>query len=120
VARRGPQPLLAACFAGSTLALAWLARAPEPARYLTDVMLPLLVLGTTMCLVFMVATRLAVADVDGDDKGVASGIFETSNHLFGGAVGVALYATVLAAGGYTAAFATAAGLTLVGAVFVRA
>jgi hypothetical protein len=30
-------------------------------------------------------------------NGLASDIFETANHLFGGAVGVALYASVLTA-----------------------
>ena len=29
------------------------------------------------------------------DKGLASGIFEAANHLIGGAIGVAVYATVL-------------------------
>jgi hypothetical protein len=36
-----------------------------------------------------------VVDVESDERGLASGIFETANHLFGGAIGVALYATVL-------------------------
>jgi hypothetical protein len=45
----------------------------------------------------VVLTQEAVADVDPDERGLASGIFETANHLFGGAVGVALYATLLTA-----------------------
>ena len=62
-------------------------------------------------LAFVVLTQLAVADVAADDRGMASGIFETANHLFGGAVGVALYATVIAlTGGYGAAFVVAAAL----------
>ena len=79
-------------------------------------MVPLVVLGAAIPAVFIVATHEAVADVEPDDKGLASGIFETSNHLVGGAIGVAVYATVLAttaedahdAGGYRAAFLTAA------------
>jgi hypothetical protein len=54
-----------------------------------------------------------------DEKGLASGIFESANHLFGGAVGVALYATLVAASGYAAAFLAAAvlaGLAAVGAL----
>jgi hypothetical protein len=53
------------------------------------------------------------------DKGMASGIFETANHLFGGAVGVALYATVLAATSYGTAFAVAAGLAFAGILATR-
>jgi hypothetical protein len=119
VARHAPRPLLSASFVASALALAWLARAPDPASYVIDFMAPLSVLGVSMCIVFMVTTRLAVADVADDEKGVASGIFETSNHLFGGAVGVALYAVVLTAGGFTAAFGVAAGLAALGALSVR-
>jgi sugar phosphate permease len=66
-----------------------------------------------------------VAEVDADEKGVASGIFETANHLVGGAVGVALYATIITAtasaaasdtSGYRAAFLSAAALALLGVV----
>jgi predicted MFS family arabinose efflux permease len=115
VAQRSPRALLLGCFAADALALGWLARAPEDAAYVPDVMAPLVVLGVSMCTTFMVATQQAVADVDADDKGLASGIFETANHLFGGAIGVALYATVIAAAGsYGAAFATAAGIAVLG------
>jgi hypothetical protein len=44
---------------------------------------PLVVLGASLI-------QEAVADVEPDERGLASGIFETANHLFGGAVGVAL------------------------------
>jgi predicted MFS family arabinose efflux permease len=82
-------------------------------------MLPLTVLGVSLCLTFIIATQQAVADVSADEKGLASGIFESANHLFGGAVGVALYATLVAASGYAAAFLAAAvlaGLAAVGAL----
>lgn len=76
---------------------------------------------------FVVLTQEAVADVEPDERGLASGIFETSNHLFGGAVGVALYATVLtatattadAADGYRGAFLAGVVLTLVGLLAAR-
>ena len=62
----------------------------------------------------------AVSGVEADDRGVASGIFETANHLFGGAVGVAVYATVIAAaGGYGPAFLVAAGLAACGLLVAR-
>jgi hypothetical protein len=86
-------------------------------------MAPLVALGASLSIAFVVLTNEAVAEVEPDEKGVASGIFETSNHLVGGAVGVALYATVIAAAtgaaatdtsGYRAALLTAAGLATLG------
>jgi predicted MFS family arabinose efflux permease len=110
LAGRSPRRALLASFAADVVALLWLARTPHPAHYLVDIMLPLTVLGVSMCLTFIIATQQALADVSADEKGLASGIFESANHLFGGAVGVALYATLVAASGYAAAFLAAAGL----------
>jgi MFS family permease len=71
--------------------------------------------------VFIVTTNQAVADVAPAEKGAASGVFETSNHLLGGALGVAIYASTLSGfggdhhdvQGYRAAF-TAAVIMVVG------
>jgi len=60
------------------------------------------VLGASLSIAFVVLTHEAVADVHPDDRGMASGIFETCAHLGGGAAGVALYATVLTATATTA------------------
>jgi len=120
LAQRSPRLVLAGCFALTTASLLWLARVPVPARYLTDVFPPLLVLGASLTVVFIVATNQAVSEVGDDEKGLASGIFETSNHLMGGAIGVAVYASAFSAfspgsgapGGYRAAFLTAACLVV--------
>jgi predicted MFS family arabinose efflux permease len=123
IARHAPRPLLIGAFALTALALLWLARAPVPANYATDVLGPLLVLGASLSIAFVVLTHEAVADVDPDDRGLASGIFETSSHLLGGATGVALYATVLTAtatttaghaNGYRNAFLTGVALASAG------
>jgi MFS family permease len=119
IARRSPRALLAGSFAVTALALLWLARAPVPADYVRDVLGPLAILGASLCVAFVVLTHEAVAEARPDDKGLASGIFETANHLFGGAVGVAIYATVLAATSYGTAFAVAAGLALSGLLLTR-
>ena len=50
-----------------------------------------------LSIAFVVLTQEAFAEVEPDERGLASGIFETANHLFGGAVSVALYANVLTA-----------------------
>ena len=81
-------------------------------------------LGASLSIAFVVLTQEAVAEVEPDERGLASGIFETANHLFGGAVGVVLYASVLTAtsttasdaDGYRAAFLAATGLALLGLV----
>jgi MFS family permease len=115
LARRSPRALLAGSFAATALALLHLARAPAPAVYTTDLLPPLVVLGASLSVAFVVLTNEAVSDVEADEKGVASGLFETANHLFGGAVGVALYATVVtAANGYGPAFGAAAALAALG------
>lgn len=59
-------------------------------------------LGASLSIAFVVLTQEAVAEVEPDERGLASGIFETADHLFGGAVGVALYASVLTATSTTA------------------
>ncbi len=121
LARRSPRAVLAGAFTLVVLALLWLARAPVPAHYVTDLMAPLIALGVAVPAIFIVVTHEAVADVEADEKGLASGIFETANHLIGGAIGVAVYATVFTmttddvrdAAGYRAAFLAAVVLVVV-------
>jgi sugar phosphate permease len=116
LARRSPRGLLVASFAVSAAALLWLARAPAPAEYARDLAGPLVLLGVSLPVAFVVLTNEAVADVGADEKGVASGIFETANHLFGGAIGVAIYATLISAASYRAAFLGATALAVLGVV----
>jgi MFS family permease len=123
IARRAPRTLLSASFPLTALSLLWLARAPVPADYIRDVFGPLIILGMSLSVAFVVLTQEAVAEVSPDERGLASGIFETANHLFGGAVGVALYATLLTAtatagraDGYRGAFLAGACLALTGIV----
>jgi MFS family permease len=95
-----------------------------PASYARDVFVPLVVLGASLSIAFVVVTQEAVAEVEPDERGLASGIFETADHLFGSAVAVVLYASVLTAtsttasdaDGYRAAFLAATGLALLGLV----
>ncbi|WP_051766059.1 MFS transporter [Saccharothrix syringae] len=121
LARRSPRAALSGAFVLTASALLWLARVPVPADYPTDLMAPLVVLGAALSAIFVVATHEAVADAPPDERGLASGVFETANHLFGGALGAAAYATVLATaagtaqdpGGYRAAFLVATALVVV-------
>jgi hypothetical protein len=72
------------------------------------------VLGVSLPIAFIVLTNEAVADVGADEKGIAPGIFETANHLFGGAVGVAIHGTLISAASYRAAFLGATALAGLG------
>jgi MFS family permease len=108
--RRSPRVACAAGFAATAAALAWLARTPAGATYALDLLPALALLGVSLTIVFVVLTGEAVADVAAADRGVASGLFETGTHLGGGAMAVAVYATLIAVGGDRAAFLGAAGL----------
>jgi MFS family permease len=127
IARLAPRRVLVVAFTLTAGALLWLARAPVPADYVRDLLGPLAVLGASLSVAFVVLTQQAVADVRPDERGLASGVFETANHLLGGAAGVALYATVLTAtatgagraDGYGGAFLAAAALALGGLVAGR-
>jgi MFS family permease len=68
IARGSPRTLLAAGFAASALALLWLARAPVPASYTVDALGPMLVLGGSLAVCFVVTTQQAVAEAAPDDK----------------------------------------------------
>jgi sugar phosphate permease len=126
---RSPRVVVAASFALTCLGLLWLARTPVPARYLLDLLPPLVLLGVSLTIAFVVLAHEAVSEVQDDEKGLASGVFETANHLLGGAIAIAIFATVAAtvtsragdpgspqslAAGHRAAFITAAVLAALG------
>src|SRR4051794_6493598 len=48
LAGRSPRRVLLACFVTDVVALLWLARTPDTARYVVDIMLPLAVLGVSL------------------------------------------------------------------------
>ena len=120
LARAGPRPACVAGFGASAAALAWLARAPADATYAIDLLPGLALLGASLTVVFVALTHEAVADVGADDRGAASGVFETGTHLGGGALAVALCAALMANGGHDAAYAGAGALALGGALLVAA
>ncbi len=97
----------------SAAGLLWLTRAEG---YLQ--MLPaLVVLGASLTVAFVWLTRTALARQR--DRGLASGLFETSTHLGGNALAVPAYGAALGTGGYGAAFWLAAGVAVAGLVVVR-
>ncbi|TQS28019.1 MFS transporter [Microbispora sp. KK1-11] len=99
--------------------LAWLARAPEDATFLVDLLGPTVLVGAGLGLAFVPLTALGVAGVPGELSGVASGLVTTTRQV-GGALGLAVLTSVAGlapAGvtGYRRAFLAAAAISLIAA-----
>ncbi len=96
VARFGTKPLLVVGMALQTAGLLLFALVPVDAHYLANVILPSLLVAVGIGLSFVPATIAAVAGVDSDEAGLASGLVNTSR-LFGGALGLAILAALATA-----------------------
>jgi len=96
------------------LALFAVAVGPERVAYMRDLLLPMALLGLGGGLTFPALTMLAMSDAPPADSGLASGLLNTAGQM-GGALGLAILATVAAArsaaltGGQEAASAALAG-----------
>jgi EmrB/QacA subfamily drug resistance transporter len=132
-ARFGERRVLIVALLLVATGLALFTRAPVEAVYLLDVFPSVLLMGVGAGLGFPAMMTLAMSDATKDDSGVASGLVNTTQQV-GGALGLAVLATLatsqtkglLADGaapvtamtsGYRLAFAVAAGLVLVAALF---
>jgi EmrB/QacA subfamily drug resistance transporter len=79
----------------ATAGMAWLVRLPVHGSYAADLLAGLLPLALGMGLVFVPITLLATSGVEGDDAGLASGLFNTAQQV-GGSLGLAVLATLAA------------------------
>ncbi|MCW2817223.1 MAG: major facilitator superfamily 1, partial [Marmoricola sp.] len=122
IARVGARPMLVVGTAGLATSFAWMAlgsttHATGGSTYWTTLFAPMLLNGLSAGLTFMPITSTALGDVDPVHAGSASGLLQTAQQL-GGAVGLAVIASVYAAGavpgqflpGLTAAFLTSTGM----------
>ncbi|MBA2764521.1 MAG: MFS transporter [Thermoleophilaceae bacterium] len=92
----GARRTLVSGLAAGTLSLLLLARAPLDAVYMIDVLAPIVLLGVGAGLMFPALMTLAMEGASDDDAGLASGLINTTAQV-GGAVGLALLATVASA-----------------------
>lgn len=76
-----------------SLALVLLLRVPDEARYLDDVLAPMMLLGTAGGFAVVGTSAIGLSDADADDAGVAGSLLTTAQQL-GGVVGVAIAATL--------------------------
>ena len=112
----------------------WLSTAPADARFATDLLPGLLMLGVGIGLVFVAVSITAMAGIPAQHAGMASGFLMTG-HEIGAALGVAVLAAVATAAGdlttpagaatgfslgFVAAAGIAAGLAVVAFLFMPA
>lgn len=129
VGRTGARPLLLSGMLALAAGSALLARVSPDGGYLADVLPGLVLVAVGLGAGFTVGTLAATSGVRAEQQGAASGILTTSQQL-GGAVGLALLATVASAvagdasspealvGGFRAAFLAMCGLGLLAAATV--
>jgi hypothetical protein len=116
----------------TALAFAYLARVPDEGGYVSVLLPAFLLAGFTFATAFVPLTSQGMSGVREGEKGLASGLFQTSTHL-GGAFVLTVLATAAAArsgaalddgepaaaaltSGFALAFALAAGLLAIGAI----
>ncbi len=95
VARFGQRALLIAGTTGLVACFAWLSIAGEHSSYWTVVFGPVLLNGLAAGLTFMPAASLVLGNVAPEHAGAASGMLQTVQQL-GGAIGLAVLASVYA------------------------
>jgi len=94
--RIGARPLMATGLALQAAGLAWLALTATPTAAYTSLILPLLVAGIGVSMPFATVGSTVVSAVTPDDMGKASGANSTVL-TFGGALGIAIVTSILAA-----------------------
>jgi EmrB/QacA subfamily drug resistance transporter len=133
VGRTGAKPLLVIGMVLLTAGMAMFTGLSAHGTYLSDMLVPSLLVAIGMGLALVPATISAVAGVSPAEAGLASGLVNTSR-LFGGALGLAILAAIATArtnrdlhhagvtahaaltSGFQLAFVVAAGFALVGGV----
>jgi EmrB/QacA subfamily drug resistance transporter len=131
VGRFGPKPTLIGGMSLATAGLALLSRTPVAGTYLLDLAPAMLLIAIGGGLGFLPLILIATSDARPQDSGLVSGLISTSQ-MVGGAVGLAVLATIAAARtfsvggvsadasalleGYHLAFVVAASLAAVGVI----
>jgi nitrate/nitrite transporter NarK len=116
--RIGSRPLMFAGLALQASALTWLATELSPTLAYGDMIVPFMLAGAGMALVFAPAANAVLGAVRAEEAGQASGATNAIREV-GGVLGIAVLASVFSgAGGYATPHAFASGLTP--AVFVAA
>jgi nitrate/nitrite transporter NarK len=109
--RVGSRPLMAAGLTLQATGLAWLASELSPTLSYGRMVVPFILAGAGMALVFAPAANAVLGSVRDDQAGQASGATNAIREV-GGVLGIAVLASVFrSSGGYTSAHAFVSGLT---------
>jgi EmrB/QacA subfamily drug resistance transporter len=109
--RIGARPLMATGLAFQAIAIGWLAAVSTPTVAYTALLVPFILAGTGMALVFAPAANSVLGAVRPEEAGQASGATNAIREL-GGVLGVAVLASVFTAnGGYSSPQAYVDGMT---------
>src|SRR4051794_3085110 len=96
--RIGSRPLMATGLALQSIAIGWLAAISGPTTPYSEVIVPFVLAGTGMALVFAPAANAVLGSVAADETGKASGATNAIREL-GGVLGVAVLASVFSSNG---------------------
>jgi EmrB/QacA subfamily drug resistance transporter len=109
--RVGSRPFMVAGLALQAAALAWLAAIAAPGQSYATMVIPFVLAGSGMALVFAPSANAVLASVRADQAGQASGATNAVREL-GGVLGIAVLGTVFTSNGsYASAHAYISGLT---------
>jgi EmrB/QacA subfamily drug resistance transporter len=118
VTKVGPRPVMAVGLALITGGMLWYTQIPVEASFVTDLLPGYLLVGVGMAFSFIPMSIAALAGVEPEEAGLASGLINSSQQI-GGALGVAIAATVafthtktLLASGHSPAQAATSGYAL--------
>ena len=118
VTKVGPRPVMAVGLALITGGMLWYTQIPVEASFVTDLLPGYLLVGLGMAFSFIPMSIAALAGVEPQEAGLASGLINASQQI-GGALGVAIAATVafthtktLLASGHPPAQAATSGFAL--------
>ena len=118
VTKVGPRPVMAVGLALITGGMLWYTQIPVEGSFVTHLLPGYLLVGVGMAFSFIPMSIAALAGVEPQEAGLASGLINTAQQI-GGALGVAIAATVafthtqtLLASGHSAASAATSGFAL--------
>jgi EmrB/QacA subfamily drug resistance transporter len=94
VTKLGAKPVMAVGFAASIAGLVWYTQIPVHASYWSDLLPGYLLIGFALPFSFIPVSIAALAGVEHDEAGLASGLINTAQQV-GGAIGVAVTSSVL-------------------------
>ena len=95
VTKLGFKPVLLAGLGLISIGLLWFAQLPVDGRYLSDLVVPMVISAMGLGFAFVPITIAAVSGVSKDESGLASGLINTSQQV-GGALGLAVLGTIAA------------------------